>query len=146
MPQVSVSERTGRKLEGVLRIGEDGEIKLTYYPDRISARILKNIVRMGRLMNAPSTEENTLAIMDACDDAAQFVVKIVDTWDLLLTREPRVVAPLTVDAVADFGVEFLFEVMTGLVELVNMGEAKGTPSSTASLRTPSNRSRRSSRR
>ena len=146
MPQVVIGERTGRTLEGVLKIGEDGEIKITYYPDRISARMLKNIVNMGRLMDRPSSAENTVAIMDACDDAASFVVKIIKSWDLLKSREPRVVAPLEENEVADFGIEFLFEIMTGLVEIVQMGETRGTLSSKASSPMPSSRSRRSSGR
>lgn len=146
MSQVVISERTGRTLDGVLKIGEGGEIKITYYPDRISARMLKNIVNMGRLMGQDSSEENTIAVMTACDDAAAFIVKIIKKWDLLKSREPRVVAPLDQDEVADFGMEFLFEIMIALVRIVQMGEQNGTLSSTASSPMRSSRSRRSSGR
>lgn len=143
---VSVEERTGRKVSGTITLPDGETIKIKYYPDRISGKLLKNIISMAKLLDSPSDVENAMGVADACDESAAFIVTIIAEWDLLQTRKPLVIAPLTVENVSNFGLQLLFDILTGLVSIVQLGEAIGTPSSTRSPRISSAHSNGSSNR
>lgn len=143
---VIVSQRQGRLTETNLTLADGEVIHAAYYPDRISGKMLKTIILMGQLLDAEPTDEIALAVAQACEDAAGFIVKVVARWDLQMTEDPMDIAPLEQDVVADFGLGLLFDILTALVSAVKMGEANGTRSSTRSRRTSSSRSRNSSRR
>lgn len=143
-----LDEIQGEAKPKTLELSNGSTIDVQYHPDRISGRDLRRLMQIGQAIDAEKAKnpgQRIIGMLDACDNATRFILKVVDEWDLRFTRNGDIV-PLEEDIISDFGIELLFDIMTQLMGAARLGEPKGKSSSTRSSRTRTNRSRSSSSR
>lgn len=141
---LSVADLQGAPVAATLKLAQ-GEIAVTWYPGRLTGRILRDIGVTDHLDSLPPDDA-----IQALEQAASILYTLLHSWDVVesdaaLGTVGQTVA-LTPERLAHFGLPVLWAILMALVGEGRVGEVNGTTSPAPSRATSRTARRATSRR
>lgn len=141
---LSAADLQGAPIAATLHLAQ-GAIAVTWYPGKLTGRILRDIGLTDHLDTLPPDEG-----IQALEQASDMLATLLHSWDVTESDAALGVVgqpvALTCDRLARFGLPVLWAILMALVSEGRVGEANGTTSPAPSPATSRTARRAGSRR
>lgn len=141
---LSVADLQGAPVAATLNLAQ-GEIAVTWYPGRLTGRILRDIGVTDHLDSLPPDDA-----IQALEQASSILYTLLHSWDVVESDAALGVVgqpvALTPERLSYFGLPVLWAILMALISEGRVGEANGTTSKAPSPATTRTARRAGSRR
>jgi hypothetical protein len=141
---LSIADLQGAPVSATLHLTQ-GDLQVTWYPGRLTGRILRDIALVDRVGTLPVDEG-----IQALEQASSLLCALLASWDLVESQRadgsPGAPVALTPERLSLMGLPVLWAIVMALMSESRVGEANGTTSPAPSPATSRTARRAGSRR